>query len=161
MHSLIILEQGIFPFHSCEIVVWNRLRRSHTVCWWSGNWLEFSELELPVKTGFHLVISNKAKPPNFVVLKLTYPSVLQLVYQEGLTCSWIRKPENLPGDPYRLSGGNPPRETADLCMAQSSHQGIGWGWPSTFWLCAQKILPCWKQEEAEWWNHKTQCCKVK
>lgn len=84
MNSLIILEQGIFPFHSCEIVVWNRLRRSHTVCWWSGNWLEFSELELPVKTGFHLVISNKAKPPNFVVLKLTYPSVLQLVYQGSL-----------------------------------------------------------------------------
>lgn len=27
---LIILKQGIFPFHNCEIVLWNRLRRSHT-----------------------------------------------------------------------------------------------------------------------------------
>lgn len=27
---LIILKQGIFPFHSCEIALWNRLRRSHT-----------------------------------------------------------------------------------------------------------------------------------
>ncbi|TRZ17531.1 hypothetical protein HGM15179_009580, partial [Zosterops borbonicus] len=34
------------------------------------------------------------------------------------------KPEILTGDPCRLSRGNPPRETADLGMDQSSHQGI-------------------------------------
>ena len=27
---LIILKQGIFPFHSWQIAMWNRLRRSHT-----------------------------------------------------------------------------------------------------------------------------------
>lgn len=27
---LIILKRGVFPFHSCELVLWNRLRRSHT-----------------------------------------------------------------------------------------------------------------------------------
>ena len=53
---LIILKQGIFPFHSWEIAMWNRLRGSHTdSADVVGNDLNLLSSELPVRTGFHLV----------------------------------------------------------------------------------------------------------